>query len=138
LTLLELWIVDGRANFNNRGISCPPRNLVQEFLIIASPGVFGGEILGSDNDPFQGLPWCLTILLAKGGHLKPALDGEEKLTFSAAAISFSAWIKSSNWIPLRAAAAMNSSFVGVFITSSSSSSSERSPESAESRIVIEL
>jgi hypothetical protein len=62
------------------------------------------------------------ILLDKG-HLNSVLDDEEKLTFSTVAISFSARIKSCKWYPACAAAAMNSSFVGVVISSSLSSSS---------------
>jgi hypothetical protein len=47
-------IVDGKDILNDRGINWPPRNLVKEFFITASPNVFDGEILGLGNAPFQG------------------------------------------------------------------------------------
>jgi hypothetical protein len=47
-------IVDGKDILNDRGINWPPRNLVKDFFITASPNVFDGEILGLGNAPFQG------------------------------------------------------------------------------------
>jgi hypothetical protein len=56
MTEFEPWIVDGRAILNDLNINCPPRNLMYEFFITASPNVFGGDILGFGSLPFHGCP----------------------------------------------------------------------------------
>jgi hypothetical protein len=38
--------VDGNDILNNIGTVCPPRNLILEFVITASPSVLGDETLG--------------------------------------------------------------------------------------------
>ncbi len=56
MTSLDPLIVDGIDILNDVGISCPPRNLMYEFLTTASPKVLGGEILGLGKEPCQGFP----------------------------------------------------------------------------------
>ena len=80
--------VDGRAILNELGTDRPPRNVAGKFLITTSPSVFGGEIRGFGNGPFQGfmcvirdlsLVMALIILLAIGQR-NSELVGDGKLT----------------------------------------------------------
>jgi hypothetical protein len=45
-------VVDGNVILNDYGIKRPPLNLIQEFFIIASPSVRGGDTLGFGSGPF--------------------------------------------------------------------------------------
>jgi hypothetical protein len=116
--------VDGNDILNNIGTVCPPRNLILEFVITASPSVLGDETLGFGKGPVHGFTLylsdlsCVTalIILVERGHLKSELEGDWKLTFSAARSS-SALISSSIVNPFRDAAVIISSIVGVVISS---------------------
>jgi hypothetical protein len=86
-----------------------------EFLTTASPSVL------SDFPLMMAL-----IILLEIGQRKSALAGEEKLTCSISVISFSACARSCALKPACAADSISSSFVGVLISSPSSSSERTS------------
>jgi hypothetical protein len=123
---IDALIIDGNDILNNIGIICPPRSLIHQFLITTSPSVLGGEILGFGRGLLQGFIMCLSdisrvtalMILLEIRHLKSELDGDGKLTFSAARISSSVLFISSIMNPSCDAAIINSFPVCVKIPSS--------------------
>jgi hypothetical protein len=53
--IIGFSIIDGKAILNDLGTNCPPLTCSTQFLIIASPRVFGGEIRGFGNRPCHGI-----------------------------------------------------------------------------------
>jgi hypothetical protein len=59
---MDSLVVDGNFILNDIGTLCPPRNLIWEFLITASPNVLGGDILGFGSGLIHGFTlFCGTL-----------------------------------------------------------------------------